>query len=94
MPNFLKLLSRAYTPFKPQSKHSLNVSFQADMVTIDFGNGLDVTTHYRDAIKIANLIFHIARQCKREAGDTGMNFNVLGTLTDAEANDKLRPSMY
>ena len=84
---FLDKLSNLYRPFKPHTQQKLVISYESEFVTMDFG-GAAVTVHYRDALKIASLIFHKAKQCKRGAGDTSRDFHVLGELNSAEENDK------
>ena len=74
--------------FKPFAKHKFQVTHEGELVTLEFGN-VPITMHYKDALNICALIHHQAKVCKSANGDTSRNYHVLGTLTDAEANDKM-----
>ena len=87
MSNFLHLIGKTFKPFKKQSQQKFTVSYESEFVKLSFGSQ-EIVMHYRDAFKIASMIHHNCKQCKRDCGDTSRGYTVLGDLRDAEENDK------
>ena len=75
-------LLKTSNTLKPQQKHFLKVGYEGEFVTMEFGN-VPITVHYQDALQIAALIMHKAKQCKSACGDISKHLIVHGELHDA-----------
>jgi hypothetical protein len=55
-------------------------------VTLQVGDQA-ITFDYQTALRISAIMFHEAKQAKREAGDLSLQAITLGTLTDANLDE-------